>query len=284
MNRRAFFTGAGIGAAGLAVGATAGSLVSREVTKDPDPEGVVLEAAQAADEGTRPARIGNHRLIWNFETTEPFAAITFDDGPTPEFTPKILDALDKAGGIKATFNVMGYNGTKHPSILKEVVAAGHEIGNHTMTHQDLAFLTEPQTKAEIVDCKDAIEQILQEPFSSFRPPRGEITGSAMKYCAQFGYDVYVWSVTRGPGGPGRAKEVAAYMGGIVRPGDVLGLHDGIGRGTFAPGTAFQQGLSARRTVEVEALPEALKRIADRGITLTSANRLRDMVYPSEAEG
>ena len=234
--------------------------------------GPTLEAADSADRGMKIARYGTQRVVWSVTVSEPIAAITFDDGPDPEFTPRILDALD-AAGVKATFNIMGYNGVKHHSLLKEVVAAGHEIGNHTWSHQDLSFETEKKTRDEIVRCKDEIEAVLGQPFTSFRPPRGKLAGSGFRICAELAYDVYIWSVARGPGDKHEPSAVAEFIGSNLEPGDVIGLHESIGRGVFDPHAAFAQALRERREVEVKALPEVLSRAADKGITLMPATVL-----------
>jgi peptidoglycan-N-acetylglucosamine deacetylase len=277
--RRRFLLGAGAGAAGVAVGAAGGVLLTGEDDEvrrraTARAEQRFLEAGGAADEGEGVARLGTRRVVWNTTVTEPVAAITFDDGPTPEYTPRILDALDRAG-VTATFNVMGWNGVHHPDVLRDVVAAGHEIGNHTWDHRDLTTLTQAETREELVRCKEEVEALLGQPFTSFRPPRGELTGYALRIAAELGYDTFIWSVTRGPGDKKEVAEIEDYMGQTVEAGDVLGLHDGIGRGTFDPDAAFAVALAERRELEVRALPSALQQIADRGITLVSANRLLD---------
>jgi peptidoglycan/xylan/chitin deacetylase (PgdA/CDA1 family) len=286
--RRQLLLGAGAGAAGLVLGAAGGVLA----TDDDDAvrhrataraELRFQEAGGAADAGEQVARLGTRRVVWNTTVTEPIAAITFDDGPTPAFTPRILEALDRAG-VTATFNIMGWNAVRNAGLLREVVAAGHEIGNHTWDHRDLTSLTAAETRDELVRCRDEVEALLDRPFTSFRPPRGEITGYALRVAAELGYDTYIWSVTRGPGDKKSVTEIADYMGRTVRPGDVLGLHDGIGRGTFSPDAPFARALAERRELEVRALPAALQQVADRGITLMSANRLLARSVPEPVGG
>jgi peptidoglycan/xylan/chitin deacetylase (PgdA/CDA1 family) len=165
-----------------------------------------------------------------------------------------------------------------------VVAAGHEIGNHTWTHKDLTTLTAAQTRDELIRCRDEVSALVDVPFTSFRPPRGEITGYALRVAAELGYDTYIWSVTRGPGDSGSVTHIGDYMGQTVVAGDVLGLHDGIGQGTFDPDAAFAKALADRRELEVQALPSALQQIADRGITLMSANRLLALSDPEPVGG
>jgi peptidoglycan/xylan/chitin deacetylase (PgdA/CDA1 family) len=268
--RRQFLVGAGSGAAGLAVGAATGAMLTGDDVRAAAQR--FEEAGGAADKGEQVARLGNRRVIWNTTVAEPIAAITFDDGPTPEYTPRILAALAEAG-VTATFNVMGWNGVRHPDVLREVLAAGHEIGNHTWDHRDLSTLDARQTREELLRCKEEVEALIGRPFTSFRPPRGEITGYALRVAAELGYDTYIWSVTRGPGGSTSSVEIGDYLGTTVVPGDVLGLHDGIGRGTFAPDEPFARALADRRELEVRALPAALAGIADRGISLMGANTL-----------
>lgn len=287
-SRRALLTGAAAGAAGLAVGGAGGVLLSdaeaearQEATARAEQR--FLEAGGAADEGEGVARLGTRRVVWNTTVTEPIAAITFDDGPTPEYTPRILDALAQAG-LTATFNIMGYNAVRHPDLLREVVAAGHEIGNHTWDHRDLTTLTQAETREELRRCRDEVEALIGQPFTSFRPPRGELTGYALRVAAELGYDTFIWSVTRGPGDKKEVREIGDYMGRTVEAGDVLGLHDGIGRGTFEPDASFARALADRRELEVRALPSALQQIADRGIGLISANRLLARSEPEPIGG
>ena len=91
--------------------------------------------------GIRQARVvGGHR--------ERVVALTFDDGPDPEFTPRVLEVLQRYG-IAASFHLLGFNALNHPEEVKAVVAAGHEIGNHTFTHQDLAYETPEGTLLQL---------------------------------------------------------------------------------------------------------------------------------------
>jgi peptidoglycan-N-acetylglucosamine deacetylase len=218
-------------------------------------------------------------VVWSTTTTEPLAAITFDDGPTPAYTPRVLAAL-AAAGVRATFYVMEHNAVAHPGLLREVLAAGHELGNHTWSHLDQATSPPRRIREEIVRCTDEVEQIVQVPLVGFRPPRGELTGCALAVCAELGYDTFLWSCTRGPAGISDVATVAGAVGSTVGPGDVLDLHDGLGRGTFRPHAEFARLLAGRREVEVRALTEALRRIADRGVTLT---RLTDLLARSAPE-
>lgn len=272
-SRRQFLLTAGAGAAGLALAGrgVAYGVETHDHARARDVAAVREGAGRAAD-AVASTRVGTHRVVWSTTPMGPWAAITFDDGPTPEYTPRILDALEK-GGVRATFNVMGHNAVAHPDLIAAIVAAGHEIGNHSWSHLDQTQITAPQIREEIVRCKDEVEQLVQQPLVGFRPPRGELAGYAVRVAAELGYDVFMWSCTRGPSGTPAVPAVVHALGSSVEAGDVIDLHDGLGRGTFAPTAKFTRDLAARREVEVRALPEALRRIADRGVRLTSATDL-----------
>src|SRR3954467_11978394 len=85
-------------------------------------------------------------------------AITFDDGPDPKWTPKILDVL-KERGLKATFFVIGKNCEDYPGLVERIVREGHEIGNHTYSHRNLAIMSEWQMELELTATQRLIESI-----------------------------------------------------------------------------------------------------------------------------
>jgi peptidoglycan/xylan/chitin deacetylase (PgdA/CDA1 family) len=178
-------------------------------------------------------------------------------------------------GVRATFNVMGYNAIRHSDLLRAVVAGGHELGNHTWTHQDLAFQSTTATRRQLDRGRAAIQRAAGVRPRFFRPPRGELTGAAIRAAAELDHDILLWSVTRGPAGVGTPRAVAAHVAGVVGPGDVLALHDGIGRGTFDPDGAQARFLRARRAVEVAALPAAIEGVLARNLRLVTASELVD---------
>ncbi|HEX3200641.1 MAG TPA: polysaccharide deacetylase family protein, partial [Actinomycetes bacterium] len=177
MKRRAFLGGGMATVAGLASGPAL--LDWRD-----DRQGRELSASAVPPAPGR--RLGQQRLIWSVSTAEPLAALTFDDGPDPELTPRILEVLAEHG-VRATFNVMGWNALRHPDLVQATVAAGHELGNHTWTHQDLAFQSALQAGRQLERGRAAIEQATGVRPRFFRPPRGNLTGSAIASAAELGY-------------------------------------------------------------------------------------------------
>lgn len=89
-----------------------------------------------------------HDVLFRLETEDEIVALTFDDGPNPEATPKLLDVLDSLG-IKATFFINGKHAVLYPDILQEIAQRGHEIGNHAWTHQALYHFSEEIPLKEI---------------------------------------------------------------------------------------------------------------------------------------
>src|SRR6266511_3056838 len=116
----------------------------------------------------------------------------------------------------------------------------------------------------------------------FRPPRGELTGAALQAAARLGHDILLWSVTRGPAGVGTPQAVADHLAAAVGPGDVVGLHDGIGRATFDRGGVHAYFLRARRRVEVAALPAAIEGMQARNLRLVTASALLDAAASAPA--
>jgi peptidoglycan/xylan/chitin deacetylase (PgdA/CDA1 family) len=275
MDRRSFLRLLGTAGAGAAAGGVGGHLLPRAAAaaSSEDSESTLgLERTDAAAPvGPRPA-LGIQRVIWSVPTDQPLVALTFDDGPDPEFTPKILALLEKHN-VRATFNVMGWNALRHPELLKAAVAGGHEIGNHTWSHRDLAYESYANTVRQLQAGKSAIEDLVEAPIRFLRPPRGELTGAAARAAAELGYDILLWSATRGPRGVGTGASVAAFVLGYTEPGDVLGMHDGIGRATFNPHGADARYLRARRHAELDALPAILDGARARGLVFTTASEL-----------
>lgn len=231
----------------------------------------VLESSDAAAP-TDELR-GVHRLVWDVDTREPLVCLTFDDGPDPRWTPKVLDALDKAGA-KATFFMMGWNVHHHADLGKEIVAAGHDVGNHTWSHQDLSFQDAPSARQEIVDAKVALHEVLGSTSSYFRPPRGELSGSSARIAAEEGYDTFLWSVSRNDPGVGTPREVAQHIVERLRPGAIVNVHDSIGRGLFIDqNLPIVKLLKQKRDVDVASIPEVLERGMQAGLRFVTISEL-----------
>lgn len=232
------------------------------------------EADDDDDGEVEDPRSGLQQLIWTVPTDQPLAALTFDDGPHPDLTPRILEILD-SHGVKATFMAMGYAAQRHRSLLAEVVAAGHEVGHHTWRHHNLSRNSVKDTRDEIDNGVRLVEDAAGVQIGLFRPPRGRLSEAAVRLVAQHRHDIVLWSVTRGPLDERSPRRVADHLVMSVGPGDVIDLHDGIGRGTFDPDGAHASELMERRLTELEALPSFIEEVGSRGIRLGTVSELID---------
>jgi peptidoglycan-N-acetylglucosamine deacetylase len=274
MHRRRFLALFGVGALGGAAGAGLTLAKGR-----PD---VPEQLRNAPNEEVEGPSSGLQRIIWSVDTEAPVAALTFDDGPDPEFTPRILDTLDRHA-VRATFMAVGHNAVRHTGLLKEVVAAGHEIGGHGWVHLNLADATVAEARTEIEFGTRMIEERAGVPVRAFRPPYGRFSEASLRLLAQRGCDMVVWSVTRGKLAWEEPDQVAAHVTDTLRRGDIIDLHDGIGRGTFNPGTELAARLSRRREVEMQALPQILERVHARGLKLSTVSELMAASRPTNSE-
>src|SRR5262249_42505036 len=137
MDRRAALRLVGTGGIAAAVGHFATSVPAAAAERS--------SREDAADA----ARIhGSQRILWSAEIDERAIALTFDDGPTPLFTPRVLDLLHSRR-VVATFFVIGQMLVAHPDVGRRLTAEGHEVGNHTWAHQDAALLRAAQVRADI---------------------------------------------------------------------------------------------------------------------------------------
>jgi peptidoglycan-N-acetylglucosamine deacetylase len=124
----------------------------------------------------------------------PYIAMTFDDGPSPGNTTRLLDIL-KQRNIKVTFFMIGPNVVAHPEIARRALAEGHEIGNHSWTHPQLSKLSDQRVTEEITKTQEAIKNACEFTPTLLRPPYGAITKRQREWIEkQFGLNVILWSV------------------------------------------------------------------------------------------
>ena len=123
-----------------------------------------------------------------------YVALTFDDGPHPQNTPRLLDIL-RARNVKATFYVIGRSVDLYPQVLRRTVAEGHEIGNHSHTHRLLSKLSDSEVRNEMARCRDAVARAAGVRMRTMRPPYGGLLQRQRELVhAEFGYPTILWSV------------------------------------------------------------------------------------------
>ncbi len=200
-----------------------------------------------------------HRNSWIFGPalnrlpgSDRLASITFDDGPNPIATPRILDVL-KADDVKATFFILGRHADRWPDLVKRVADEGHQIGNHGWYHRKLHRRSPGYVRDDLTRGTESIERACGVHPSVFRAPHGFrspwVTPIARSLGQRtIGWSLGVWDSAR----PGADEIVKRTLDGM-RPGSILLLHDGDG---YDP--------AGDRVQTAEALPGIISGLRSRG--------------------
>lgn len=144
--------------------------------------------------------------------------LTFDDGPHPEITPRVLDLL-ATHNVKAIFLLVGWEAERHPAIVQRIHREGHIVGNHTYSHPVLPRLSTPAALADVEKCQQLIEPL--GGTRVFRPPHGLLNASQYRGVLRAGYRLAYWTLdTRDYAGP----VAADFLQRDVR-GQTLLFHD-----------------------------------------------------------
>ncbi|NUR74600.1 MAG: polysaccharide deacetylase family protein [Hamadaea sp.] len=162
-------------------------------------------------------------------TTDGSVALTFDDGPQPTWTPRVLDQL-KAAGIKATFCLIGRQVKANAALVRRMVAEGHTLCNHSWSHDlRLGHRTDVQIKADIERTDAAIHAVVPGvPIHYFRQPGGEWTAGEVKLVKELGKVPLGWAVDPWDWkNPGVAQIVSRVLGHTGH-GSIVLMHDGGG--------------------------------------------------------
>lgn len=160
-------------------------------------------------------------------------ALTFDDGPHSAYTREILQIL-KDFGVRATFFVIGENARQYPDILREIHAAGHEIGNHTDSHAFLKNLTLASTCKEVSDAAKTIEEIVGVRPHVFRPPGGSYSDAKIAALSDMGYVSVLWSKDTRDWTCPSVQSVVNSATQNLSDGDIILFHDFNGKNSPTP--------------------------------------------------
>jgi peptidoglycan/xylan/chitin deacetylase (PgdA/CDA1 family) len=151
--------------------------------------------------------------------------LTFDDGPHPEHTPRLLDALGRAG-VPATFFVVGQEAERYPDLVRRMVAEGHVVGHHTFTHLEPGQATARQLIAEVDRTQALLADLLGRRPTLFRPPRGKVTASLLWRLWRLGQTVVLWNVDPRDYACPSSEELAGWFRrSRLSGGDVVLMHD-----------------------------------------------------------
>lgn len=155
------------------------------------------------------------------------AYLTFDDGPIPEVTPRVLDIL-KQYGVKATFFMVGENIDKYPDLYRRVIAEGHAVGNHTYHHVKGMKMFTAKYLDEVEEWEKAAERHAHVSTRLFRPPYGRTWWWQRKAIAQRGYQIYLWDVlTHDYSACQSPEKMMKTIRRYTRNGSIINFHDSI---------------------------------------------------------
>jgi polysaccharide deacetylase family sporulation protein PdaB len=194
-----------------------------------------------------------HRKLFCGDTDRKLVAITFDDGPHPAYTPRLL-AILKQYNAKATFFVVGERARQYPELIRDEVAAGHNVGNHTYHHVDLTKIPSEYVAAEMKACGSVIRHITGKAPHLFRPPGGNYDRQVASVADVLGYTMVLWSNDPGDYASPGGKVIESRVLGNIRNGSIVLIHDGI-----------------EQTIEV--LPRILKTLDERGYDFVTIDEM-----------
>jgi len=190
----------------------------------------------------------------------PFVAMTFDDGPHAQNTPRLLDML-KERNIKATFFVVGECAQEYPAIMKRIVAEGHEVANHSWSHPQLSRMGEGAVTEQLQKTHDAIVNSTGVVPKLMRPPYGAFTANQRAWAnSKWGYKIILWDVDPLDWKIRNADHVKSEILRHTVPGSIILSHD------------------IHKTT-VDAMPDTLDGLTGRGFKFVTVSELLSMDKP-----
>lgn len=188
-------------------------------------------------------------------------ALTFDDGPYPPYTQKLLAVLEEKQ-VKATFFMVGNNASQNPKVVTLVTSKGHEVALHAEEHKDFLKLNEQELVGNILRGKKLLEELTGKPVKYLRPPHGFRDWAVMEAASDAGLKVVNWSVIPRDWTNPSVQEIADRVCKNVTPGAIVLLHDG---------DAPAQTASREQTVEATAL--IIDELHSRGYEFVTVDKL-----------
>lgn len=166
-------------------------------------------------------------ILWHGRRDRPLVSLTFDDGPHPDYTPGVMAAMARVGW-RGTFFCLGVEAERTPSLVKELAAAGHSIGNHTYSHDMRTHLFSKRAlAADLARCQDILGPLLGRPPDLYRPSVGIRNPAVHGAARALGLRVVTWAQGPRDGYLPLTREKMLALAARIRPGDIIALHDGL---------------------------------------------------------
>lgn len=193
-------------------------------------------------------------------------ALTYDDGPNDPHTLDLLNVLARHN-VKATFFLIGKYVRQRPDIVQQIIAAGHDIGNHTYSHPNLIFLSDERLRLELNECRMALADagVRIHGKQLFRPPFGARRPSTLRIARALDYEPIMWSVMAYDWQRTTSERVEAHIRRQTTGGDVILLHDG-----------GHRHMGADRKHTVRATENIIRHYSDAGFAFL---KVRDFLEP-----
>lgn len=224
----------------------------------------VIKTAGGPSSETREYWANSKDILWHIDTKDKMIALTFDDGPSPTFTPQILDILQK-NDAKGTFFLIAKEAVKYPQIVQRMVYDGNEVANHTYHHIYLRGYSKDQVKKEVLLAENAIFRASRVNTKLFRPPGGYYNENIVSALRELGYLLVIWSWEQQPkdwANPGTGTIIKRVTTN-VNSGNIIVFHD---RG-------------GNRVQTVQALQPIIRELKRRGFRLVT---ISEMIRNAEA--
>ncbi len=199
---------------------------------------------------------GALQVLWRADTQRKVMALTFDDGPGEELTPRLLDALREAK-VRATFLLVGSRARAHPDLVRTQVRDGHELGNHSWSHADLGLLSFDELRADLERTDDVLADLTGRRPAVIRPPFGRVNGALLQHAAMSDQQILMWDL--------RLRE-----GDLDTPGNVTWVTDNLRPGVILLG---HDAGSDNRYIGVDAVPGIIRAAKERGYEFLTASEM-----------
>ena len=241
---------------GLAVAAALGLSGAGAPTAAAAPARATVHPGDAAATTCpRPKVMRRREVVYGQDPVNKLVAITFDDGPHPTWTPRVLDVLRRYH-VKATFFVLGVNAERYPALVARIRREGHTVANHTYTHIDTSGAG-PKVASQLDRTQAAIKKATNFTPCLFRPPYGAKSNASVALTRRKGMQTVLWDVdTSDYERPASFDIVQRVLTG-VKPGSIVLMHDGGGP----------------REETLGALPEIIKGLKAKGYRFVTLNKL-----------
>ncbi len=185
----------------------------------------IASASAAAYQSMAPSGQWYGRTFTRLPRPSKRLALTYDDGPNDPYTLRLMEVLAKHD-VRATFFTIGRYVQRKPQIVRDLIQAGHVIGNHTYTHPNLAWQSTMQARIQLSMCQDVLSDATGTAPKLFRPPFGGRRPSVLRIARELDLEPVMWSITCYDWKATSPDQIEKHVERQLSGGDVILLHDG----------------------------------------------------------